>query len=106
MALFLDNIGVFVFFSGILVFTFNYPMEMVLKHMVPGTAMAVLFGDLVYTYMAYRLGKSTKRNDVTAMPLGLDTPSSIGLAFAVIGPAYVETKDPILTWQIGMATLF
>jgi len=106
LALFLDNIGVFVFFSGILVFTFNYPLEIILKHMVPGTALAVLFGDLVYTWMAYRLGKSTKRKDVTAMPLGLDTPSSIGLAFAVIGPAYVATKDPILTWQIGMSTLF
>ena len=40
------------------------------------------------------------------MPLGLDTPSSIGLAFAVIGPAYEATKDPIMTWQIGMVTLF
>ncbi len=106
LALFLDNIGVFVFFSGILVFTFNYPMEIILKHMVPGTALAVLFGDLIYSLLAYRLGKSTGRKDVTAMPLGLDTPSSIGLAFAVIGPAYVATKDAILTWQIGMATLF
>jgi len=106
LALFLDNIGVFVFFSGILVFTFNYPVEVILKHMIPGTALGVLFGDLVYTYMAYKLGKSTNRKDVTAMPLGLDTPSSIGLAFAVIGPAYVATKDPIMTWQIGMVTLF
>lgn len=106
LALFLDNIGVLVFFSGILVFTFNYPIEIILKQMIPGTALGVLFGDLVYTYMAYRLSKSTKRKDVTAMPLGLDTPSSIGLAFAVIGPAYVATKDPMLTWQLGMATLF
>lgn len=106
LALFLDNIGVFVFFSGVLVFTFNYPIEMVLTHMVPGTALGVFFGDLVYSYLAYRLGRATGRNDVTAMPLGLDTPSSIGLAFAVIGPAYVATKDPVLTWQIGMTTLF
>ncbi len=106
LALFLDNIGVFVFFSGILVFTFNYPIEIILRHMAPGTALAVLVGDLIYTWMAWRLGKSTNRKDVTAMPLGLDTPSSIGLAFAVIGPAYVATKDAILTWQIGMATLF
>ncbi len=106
LTLFFDNIGVLLFFSGILVFTFNYPIEIISKQMIPGTALGVLFGDLIYTYMAYRLGKSTKRKDVTAMPLGLDTPSSIGLAFAVIGPAYVATKDPILTWQLGMSTLF
>jgi AGZA family xanthine/uracil permease-like MFS transporter len=106
LALFLDNVGVLVFFSGILVFTFNYPLEIILTHMIPGTAIGVLFGDLVYTWLALRLRKATGRTDVTAMPLGLDTPSSIGLAFAVLGPAYVATHDALLTWQIGMATLF
>jgi AGZA family xanthine/uracil permease-like MFS transporter len=106
LALFLDNLGVLVFLSSILVFTFNYPADIVLTRMIPGTAMGVLFGDLVYTWMALRLGKKTGRRDVTAMPLGLDTPSTIGLAYAVIGPAYVATQDAQLTWQIGMMTLF
>jgi AGZA family xanthine/uracil permease-like MFS transporter len=39
------------------------------------------------------------------MPLGLDTPSTIGIAVAVLGPVYLETKDPMITWQVGMATL-
>ena len=39
------------------------------------------------------------------MPLGLDTPSTIGIATAVLGPVYLETKDAVLTWQVGMATL-
>jgi len=106
LALFLDNLGVLVFLSSILIFTFNYPADIILKRMIPGTAMGVLFGDLVYTWMALRLRKKTGRDDVTSMPLGLDTPSSIGLAYAVIGPAYVATKDAVLTWHIGMATLF
>jgi AGZA family xanthine/uracil permease-like MFS transporter len=105
-ALFLDNVGVLVFFSGILVYTFNYPPQVIMTHMIPGTALGVFLGDLVYTWLAVRLRKRTGRKDVTAMPLGLDTPSSIGLAFAVLGPAYVATHDAILTWQIGMATLF
>jgi len=74
--------------------------------MVPGTAVGVFFGDLVYTWLALRLARKTGRSDVTAMPLGLDTPSTIGLAYAVLGPAYIATRDPVLTWQIGMATLF
>lgn len=106
LALFLDNLGVLVFLSAILIFTFNYPAEIIMKRMIPGTAMGVLFGDLIYTWLAVRLKKRTGRSDVTAMPLGLDTPSSIGLAYAVIGPAYVATQDAELTWHIGMATLF
>lgn len=106
LALFLDNLGVLVFLSSILMFTFNYPADIILTRMIPGTALGVFFGDLVYTWLAMRLRKSTGRDDITAMPLGLDTPSSIGLVYAVLGPAYVATHDAELTWQIGMATLF
>jgi AGZA family xanthine/uracil permease-like MFS transporter len=51
------------------------------------------------------LAKKSGKSDVTAMPLGLDTPSTIGIALAVLGPLYAETKDAVLTWQVGMATL-
>jgi len=106
LALFLDNLGVLIFMSSILIFTFNYPADIIMTRMIPGTAVGVFFGDIVYTYLALRLQKKTGRKDVTAMPLGLDTPSSIGLAYAVLGPAYIVTRDAVLTWQIGMATLF
>lgn len=105
-ALFFDNLGVIVFLSSILMLTFNYPADIILTRMIPGTATGVFFGDLVYTYLALRLRKKTGRKDVTAMPLGLDTPSSIGLVYAVLGPAYLATNDADLTWHIGMATLF
>ena len=106
LALFLDNLGVLVFMSSILMFTFNYPAEIIMKRMIPGTAIGVFFGDLVYTWLAIKLAKKTGRRDVTAMPLGLDTPSSIGLVYAVLGPAYVATRDAELTWHLGMCTLF
>ena len=106
LALFLDNIGVLIFLSSILMLTFNYPAEIILTRMIPGTAVGVFFGDLIYTYLAIQLKKKTGRKDVTAMPLGLDTPSSIGLVYAVLGPAYIASHDAELTWHIGMATLF
>jgi AGZA family xanthine/uracil permease-like MFS transporter len=106
LALFLDNVGTLIFFSAILVFTFNYPADIILTRMIPGTAVGICIGDLVYTWLALRLRKKTGRTDVTAMPLGIDTPSTIGIAYAVMGPAYVATRDAQITWHIGMATLF
>ncbi len=106
LALFIDNLGVLVFLSSILIFTFNFPSDIIFTKMIPGTALGVLFGDLIYTWLALRLNKKTGRKDATAMPLGLDTPSTIGLAFTVLGPAYVASRDAVLAWQIGMATLF
>src|SRR4051794_17809641 len=66
---------------------FGFTPEFVLTRMIPGTALGVLFGDLVYTWMAFRLARRTGREDVTAMPLGLDTPSTFGVAFLVLMPA-------------------
>ena len=106
LALFLDNVGTLIFFSAILVFTFNYPADIILTRMIPGTAVGIFIGDIVYTWLALRLRKKTGRTDVTAMPLGIDTPSTIGIAYAVMGPAYIATRDAQLTWHIGMATLF
>ena len=59
-----------------------------LTRMIPGTAVGVLVGDLIYTVMAFRLARRTGRSDVTAMPLGLDTPSTFGAVFLIIGPSY------------------
>ena len=108
-----DNLTVLSFLAGILVFAFDYPAEIVYTRMFPGTAFGVLFGDLVYTWMALRLARRTGNRKVTAMPLGLDTPSTIGIALVVLGPAFVALKGrgmapaeaAIETWYIGMATM-
>jgi AGZA family xanthine/uracil permease-like MFS transporter len=81
--------------------------------MIPGTAFGVLFGDLVYTWLAFRLARKTGNSSVTAMPLGLDTPSTIGIALVVLGPAFLglkaeglpERDAAMMTWYIGMATM-
>lgn len=101
----LDNVTNLVILTGILAGVFGYPMGSIYALMLPGTALGVLFGDAVYTWLAFRLAKKTGRSDVTAMPLGLDTPSTVGIATAVLGPVYLETKDAVVTWQVGMATL-
>ena len=72
--------------------------------MVPGTALGVLVGDLAYTWLAVRLMRRTGREDVTAMPFGIDTPTLFAMVFGVLGPVMVATADPVLAWKVGMAT--
>jgi AGZA family xanthine/uracil permease-like MFS transporter len=103
--LMLDNVANLVVLTGILTMVFDFPADFIFTHMIPGTALGVLVGDLVYTWMAFRLSRRTGRTDITAMPLGLDTPSTIGVAFAVLGPVYMVSHDPMVTWQVGMATM-
>jgi AGZA family xanthine/uracil permease-like MFS transporter len=103
--LMIDNVTNLVLLTGILAGVFGFPREFIFTHMIPGTALGVMVGDLIYSWMAFRLAKRTGRADVTAMPLGLDTPSTIGVAFAVLGPVFLATQDPMVTWQVGMATM-
>ena len=110
--LILDNVVNLAILAGILVGAFGFPADIVYRKMFPGTALGVMIGDLAYTWLAFRLAKRTGRSDVTAMPLGLDSPSTIGMAFAVLGPAFVAAKTrmsdadaAILAWQVGMAAM-
>ena len=102
-ALMLDNMLNLVILTAILTGA-GFPSAFIFKYMIPGTALGVLIGDLVYSIMAMRLANKTGHGDVTAMPLGLDTPSTIGMALIVLVPVWLETKDPVVTWQVGMAT--
>src|SRR5579871_3031641 len=93
---------------------FRFSPNFVLTRMIPGTALGVLLGDLVYTWMAFRLARRTGNTEVTAMPLGLDTPSTFGVAFLVLLPALKEgttrwqlTQEQAMTyaWHVGVASL-
>jgi len=108
-----DNLSILGFISAALIGIFGMPSEVVFQRMFPGTAFGVLVGNLIYTWMARRLAMKSGRDDVTAMPLGLDAPTSIGMALLVLGPAFVAFKQggmdadaaAIATWQLGAASL-
>ncbi len=111
--LMLDNIAVMVLMVSLLVGGFGFDANFALTYMIPGTALGVLVGDLAFTWMAFRLARQSGRSDVTAMPLGLDTPSTFGSVLFVIGPAFSwangEFSDPHLAalyaWRIGVCSL-
>ncbi len=87
--LMIDNVAVMMILAGILGAS-GFTQEFVLTRMIPGSALGVLIGDLVYTWMAFRLARQTGRSDITAMPLGIDTPSTFAVAFLVLIPSYQQ----------------
>jgi AGZA family xanthine/uracil permease-like MFS transporter len=99
---------------GLLSAVFAFPTNFALRYMIPGTAIGVLVGDLLFFGLAFRLARQTGVNTVTAMPLGLDTPSTFGMVFFVLGPAFITAKAKGLdvraaalhTWHIGICAIF
>jgi len=106
-----DNLSVLALLAAVLIGGFGVPAGIVFGRMFPGTALGVLVGDLAYTWLAVRLARRSGRMDVTAMPFGLDTPSTIGMALLVLGPAFAKYRaaglDPdaagAAIWHLGMA---
>ena len=91
-------------------FTANF----VLVQMIPGTALGVVIGDLAFTWLAFRLARRTGRTDVTAMPLGLDTPSTFAVGPLALLPAlkvgmttYGLPHDQamVFAWHVGAMVL-
>lgn len=109
----IDNLAQLVLTVSLLAGAFGYPAQFALSHLVPGTAIGVLVGDLAFTWMAFRLARRTGRTDVTAMPLGIDTPSVFGMVFFVIGPAFAAAVAGGLeaeaaarhAWHVGMCAI-
>jgi len=113
LGLLVDNLSVMAFLATALIGIFGFPAELVYTRMFPGTTLGILLGNLAYTVMARRVAKRTGKADTTAMPLGVDAPTTIGLALLVLGPAFLSYKQAgmdehaaaIATWQLGMASL-
>jgi AGZA family xanthine/uracil permease-like MFS transporter len=109
----LDNLADLVLTVSLLASAFGFPTQFALAHLVPGTAVGVVAGDLMFTWMAVRLARRSGRRDVTAMPLGLDTPSTFGMVFFVIGPAFAaalaagkaEEAAARHAWHVGMCAI-
>ena len=91
--LMLDNLAGLVFLVTLLGNIFQFPAEFAFQYMIPGTAIGVMVGDLLFFRLAFKYAQKSGSKTVTAMPLGLDTPSTFGMCLFVIGPAFQSALE-------------
>ncbi len=109
-----DNLTNMAIIAFLLTTVFGMPASIVLQHIIPGLSVGIVFGNLLFIYLAFRLAKKMGRSTVTAFPLGLDAPSSIGLTLSVAGPSFILFKSQGLdlntaalhSWYISCACCF
>jgi AGZA family xanthine/uracil permease-like MFS transporter len=78
------------------------PVRFVATRILPGVAASVLAGNLFYAWQARQLAAREGRNDVTAIPFGINTPTIFAYVFLIMLPVYNRTHDPKLAWQAGV----
>ena len=82
------------------------PAGDVLGTVLPALGVALILGNLYYTFLARRLAKRESRSDVTALPYGPSVPHMFIVVFVVMLPVYLSTDDPIRAWSAGLAWAF
>lgn len=104
--LFVDNLLQLMLIAVLGQVVCGFPQELLAERILPGAGLSILFGNLFYAWQARRLMQQTGRDDVTALPYGINTVSLFAFVFLVMGPVYQDTRDARLAWQVGLfATL-
>jgi AGZA family xanthine/uracil permease-like MFS transporter len=80
------------------------------QHILPGAAISILIGNIFYAWQACQLAKKEGRDDVTALPYGINTPSLLVYIFFVMNPVYskaigdgqTNAEAARLAWEMGL----
>lgn len=92
--------------TGLMIFVVKLPAHDVLGTVLPALGVALILGNLYYTYLARRLAQREQRDTVTALPYGPSVPHMFIVVFVVMLPVFLSTKDPVKAWEAGLAWAF
>jgi AGZA family xanthine/uracil permease-like MFS transporter len=82
------------------------PDDIVFGRILPATGLMLFLSTVYYAFLAYRLAKSTGRNDVCALPSGISVPHMFVVVFVIMLPISLSSGDPIKGWEAGLAWVF
>lgn len=104
--LFVDNLIQLLVLIALLSGLCGFPMHFIYKSILPGIGISLLIGNLFYSYQSYKLSLKESREDVTALPYGVNTVSLFAFIFFIIFPIYKSTGDYQMAWKVGLAASF
>ncbi len=92
--------------TSLMIFVVKVPANLVLGTLLPALGVAMIIGNVYYTFLARRLARKEGRDTVTAMPYGPSVPHMFIVTFVIMLPIYLKTNDPLRAWEAGLAWAF
>lgn len=105
----LDNLVQLILIDTLCRHVLGFSDELLYARVLPGVAVSLLVGNLYYAWQARRLALRERRDDVCALPYGINTVSLFGHVFLVMLPAKMAAEaaglaDPArVAWLAGLA---
>ena len=104
--LMIDNLIQLILIVGLCRELIRLPDSYIFGKILPGAAISILVGNFFYAWQARRLARESGREDVTALPYGINTVSLFAFVFFIMLPIVQETKDPVWAWKVGLVACF
>jgi AGZA family xanthine/uracil permease-like MFS transporter len=105
----LDNLVQLLLIDALCRFVLGFPDALLYGRVLPAVAVSLLVGNLYYARQARRIAAASGRDDVCALPYGINTVSLFGHVFLVMLPAKLVAEaaghpDPVqVAWHAGLA---
>jgi AGZA family xanthine/uracil permease-like MFS transporter len=114
LGLALDNLVQLLVIVNLCTFVLGFPNELIYGTVLPGAAVSLVAGNLFYAWQARQLAKRLNRDDICALPYGINTPSVFLYIFLVMLPASIAAKQSgaddetaaFIAWQAGLLACF
>ncbi|PZD70882.1 hypothetical protein C1752_08876 [Acaryochloris thomasi RCC1774] len=108
--LLVDNLIQILLIVGLCQGVLGFPAELIFARILPGVALSLILGNAYYSWLAYQQGKREQRDDLTALPYGINTVSLFAYIFLVMLPvkllAINQGSSPAqaaeTAWQAGL----
>jgi len=88
----------------------EFSPSLIYGRILPGVALSLVAGNFYYSWLAYRQGQAQQRDDLTALPYGINTVSLFAYVFLVMLPVRLAAlsqgiapeQASELAWQAGL----
>jgi len=106
-----DNLIQFLLIIQLLTSQCGLSTAFIIERILPGAAVSLIVGNLFYAWQARRLSRTTGRDDVTALPFGINTVSLFAFVLFVIQPTFQQyasqpgwtpERAATVAWQVGL----
>ena len=92
----------------------QFSPDLIYGKILPSIALSLIVGNFYYSWLAYQQGKRENRDDLTALPYGINTVSLFAYVFLVMLPVRLDalgkgmSPDAAseLAWQAGVVACF
>ncbi len=106
----LDNFIQILLIVGLCQGVLGFSPNIIYGRILPGVALSLIVGNFYYSWLAFQMAKKENRNDITALPYGINTVSLFAHIFLVMLPvklaAIAQGLSPDqageLAWKAGL----